>query len=76
MAKMIQVRNVPDEIHRVLRVRAAQRGLSLSDYLLGELRRIAERPTREDLLARIRSRPPVRMRPRAADAVRAERERR
>lgn len=73
---MIQVRHVPDEIHRVLRVRAAQAGLSLSDYLLGELRRIAERPTREDLLARIQARSPVRMRPRAADAVRAERDRR
>jgi len=76
MAKMIQVRNVPDDLHRVLRVRAAQAGLSLSDYLLAELRRVAERPTREELLARIAQREPVRSRVRAADAVRAERERR
>ena len=76
MSKMIQVRHVPDELHRVLRVRAAQVGLSLSDYLLAELRRVAERPTREELLARIAQRAPVRSRVRSADAVRAERERR
>jgi plasmid stability protein len=76
MSKMIQVRNVPDELHRVLRVRAAQAGLTLSDYLLAELRRVAERPTREELLARIAKREPVRSRVRAADAVRAERDRR
>lgn len=76
MSKMIQIRNVPDELHRILRVRAAQAGMSLSDYLLAELRRVAERPTREELLARIAQRTPVRSRVRAADAVRAERERR
>lgn len=73
---MIQVRNVPDELHRTLRVRAAQAGLSLSDYLLKQLRRVADRPTRDELLERIARRAPVRSRVRAADAVRAERERR
>jgi plasmid stability protein len=76
MSKMIQVRNVPDELHRTLRVRAAQAGLSLSDYLLKQLRRVADRPTRDELLERIARRAPVRSRVRAADAVRAERERR
>jgi len=76
MSKMIQVRNVPDDLHRILRVRAAQAGLSLSDYLLQQLRRIADRPTREELIERISRRTPVRTRVRAADAVRAERERR
>lgn len=76
MAKMIQIRNVPDDLHRVLRVRAAQAGLSLSDYLLRQLRRVADRPTREELLERIAQRTPVRSRIRIADAVRAERERR
>ncbi len=76
MPKMVQIRHVPDELHRVLRVRSAQAGLSLSDYLLAELRRIAERPTREELLARIEARSPVRMRPGAAAVVRAERDRR
>jgi plasmid stability protein len=76
MSKMIQIRNVPDDLHRVLRVRAAQAGVSLSDYLLKQLRRMADRPTREELLERIARRTPVRSRVRAADAVRAERERR
>jgi plasmid stability protein len=70
------VRNVPDDLHRRLKARSAELGLSLSDYLLFEMRRIAERPTREELLERIAQRAPVRARPRAADAVRAERERR
>jgi plasmid stability protein len=73
---MIQVRNVPDELHRRLKVRAAQEGKSLSDFLLGELRRIADRPGRTELLERLAQQAPVRLRPRPAEAVRAERERR
>lgn len=76
MAKMIQLRNVPDELHRCLKVKAAQAGMSLSDFLVGEVRKIAERPSREELLERLAQRPPVRLRPRPADAIRAERERR
>ena len=45
MSKMIQIRNVPDALHRRLKARAAEAGMSLSDYLLAELRRSAERPT-------------------------------
>jgi plasmid stability protein len=74
MSKMIQVRNVPDEMHRRLKVRAAQEGMSLSDFLLAELRRVAERPSRAELLARLAEQAPVRLRPRPAQAVRAERE--
>ena len=76
MSKMIQIRNVPDELHRALKVRAAQAGMSLSDYLLSEVRKVAERPSRTELLERLRHQPPLRLRPRPADAVRAERERR
>jgi plasmid stability protein len=76
MSKAIQVRNVPDEIHRMLEVRSARLGLSLSDYLLLEIKRIAKGPTRDELLERIARRAPVSARPCAADAVRAERERR
>jgi antitoxin FitA len=54
--KTIQVRNVPDEVHRVLRTRAAAVGVSLSDYALGELERVAEHPPVADLLARARAR--------------------
>ncbi|MHB1467950.1 MAG: FitA-like ribbon-helix-helix domain-containing protein, partial [Solirubrobacteraceae bacterium] len=54
--KTIQVRNVPDEVHRTLRARAAASGMSLSDYALRELERVAEKPPLADLLARARSR--------------------
>jgi antitoxin FitA len=54
--KTIQVRNVPDEVHRTLRTRAAAAGISLSDYALRELERVAEHPPVADVLARARSR--------------------
>jgi plasmid stability protein len=76
MSKMIQIRNVPDELHRKLKVRAAEAGLTLSDYLLREARRTAERPSRQELLERLAQQPPLRLRPKSADAVRAERGRR
>jgi antitoxin FitA len=55
--RMIQVRNVPDDLHRKLKIRAAEQGLSLSDYLLRMAEREAETLTIEELTARIRSRP-------------------
>jgi antitoxin FitA len=54
--KTIQVRNVPDDVHRTLRGRAAAAGISLSDYALGELERAARRPPVSDLLTRARER--------------------
>ena len=52
MSKMIQIRNVPDEVHRELKVRAAQAGMSLSDFLNSELARlVARRPLHELLEA-------------------------
>lgn len=59
MSVMLQVRNVPEAIHRTLKSRAAQKGLSLSEYCLAELRRSAERPTVEEMIERIRRRPPL-----------------
>ena len=44
MSKMIQIRNVPDGLHRALKVRAAKAGMTLSDYLLSEIERVVERP--------------------------------
>lgn len=73
---MVQIRNVPDGLHRELKARAALAGMSISEYLLQELRRSLERPTREELLRRVAKRTPARPRPRPADAVRAERNRR
>lgn len=54
--KTIQVRNVPDDVHRTLRTRAAAAGVSLSDFALEELERVAQRPPVADLLKRARSR--------------------
>jgi plasmid stability protein len=73
---MVQIRNVPDELHRELKSRAALAGMSISEYLLLEIRRSLERPTRETLLRRLSKRAHVRVRPAPADAVRAERKRR
>ena len=74
MAKMIQLRHVPDDIHRKLKARAAMEGLSLSDFLLREVRGIAERPTVAELQARVLGRSPVSPRQSPAKAVRAERD--
>lgn len=54
--KIIQIRNVPDDVHRVLRTRAVAAGLSLSDYALQELERVAAHPPVADVLAQARSR--------------------
>ena len=54
--KTLQIRHVPEEIHRALKVRAASEGVSLSDLALAELVRICERPTRAELLSRMSSR--------------------
>ena len=75
MPKMIQIRNVPDGLHR-LKSRAALAGMSLSDYLLGEIRELAERPTRDELRTRLQHRSAVTPLIAPAQAVRAERDRR
>ncbi len=56
MSKMIQIRNVPDAVHRRLKSRAASAGLSLSEYLLREVTRSAEAPSDEELWERLRGR--------------------
>lgn len=56
MAKTIQIRGVPDEVHTTLRSRAALAGVSLSDYLLREVTRVAARPPVADILARAEER--------------------
>lgn len=76
MSKMIQLRSVPDALHRKLKARAAVEGMTLSDYLTGELRRIAERPTAQELKARLEARTEVTLRTPPARAVRQERDRR
>jgi plasmid stability protein len=75
MTVMIQIRNVPDGLHRQLKSRAALAGMSLSDYLLGEIRRVAERPTLEELRVRLERHPETTLSVEPAQAVRAERDR-
>jgi antitoxin FitA len=74
MSKMIQVRNVPDGVHRTLKARAAMAGMSLSDFLLAEIRELAERPTMEEVRERLHRREPVTLKISAARAVREERD--
>jgi hypothetical protein len=70
---MVQIRNVPSELHRQLKARAALEGMSLSDYLLRELRHVLDRPTPDEIRKRLSMRRPVRPHPAPAVAVRAER---
>jgi plasmid stability protein len=74
MSKMVQIRNVPDGLHRKLKVRAAGSGQTLSDYLLAELERLAARPTRDEMLAKLHARGRTTLKTPAAVAIRAERE--
>jgi len=74
MSKMIQIRNVPDALHRKLKARAAMAGMSLSDYLLSELRRTAEVPTLAELEERLSKLPPVSVEIDTAQLVREARE--
>jgi plasmid stability protein len=74
MSKMVQIRNVPDALHRKLKARAANSGQTLSDYLMAELERLASRPTREEMLARLHSRKRVTLKTPAAIIIRQERE--
>lgn len=60
MGKMVQIRNMPEKLHRTLKSRAAQAGMSLSAYLLRELKRSADKPSIEEILERIRKREPIR----------------
>jgi plasmid stability protein len=71
---MVQIRNVPDALHRKLKVRAAGSGQTLSDFLLAELERLAARPTRDEMLAGLHRRKRVTLKTPAAIIIRVERE--
>jgi plasmid stability protein len=72
--KMVQIRNVPEDVHRRLKARAALEGRSLSEFALAELRRSLERPTRTELLERVQARERAKVSEPAAEAVRSERD--
>jgi plasmid stability protein len=70
MSKMIQIRNVPDEVHQALKVRAIKEGMSLSDFLLREVSKVLARPTLPDMIERIRQRKPVELDEDSAETIR------
>lgn len=74
MPKMIQLRHVPDALHRQLKARAALSGLPLSDYLIREVKKFAAQPTLEEMRARLRSRDAYRGKDLPADIIRQERD--
>jgi plasmid stability protein len=74
MSKIIQLRNVPDALHRTLKARASMAGMSLSDYLLREIKEIVQRPTLDEFRARLHQRERVAVRLNTANLVREERD--
>lgn len=74
MSKMIQLRNVPDKLHRKLKGRAALEGLSLSEYLLSQIRELAELPTPTEMRERLRRRTSVTLPVAPAELIRQERD--
>ena len=73
-ATMVQIRNVPVDFHRRLKARAAIEGMSMSDYILREVGKALDRPTRQEVLARLRGPAPRKLRRKAADVIREERD--
>ena len=71
---MVQIRNVPEELHRRLKSRAAIEGLSMSDYVLREIGKALDRPTRQEVLDRLAARAARRLRRSAAEVIRSERD--
>jgi antitoxin FitA len=70
MSKMMQIRNVPDEVHSILKARAAREGMSLSDFMKRELERTAERPSMREWLERTRLAKPISAKRTGAQTIR------
>lgn len=73
MSTMIQIRNVPDKLHRQLKARAALEGTSMSQYVLREIRKSLERPSVEEILAQIASQPEQKLNPSPTEMIREDR---
>jgi plasmid stability protein len=74
MSKMIQLRHVPDAVHRKLKARAAMKGMSLSDYLVREVTQLTEQPTMQEVLSEIQKLSPVEWREPVVETIRRMRE--
>lgn len=70
MSKMIQIRDVPDEVHSQLKARAAHEGMSLSEFLKREITRTVERPTISEWFERVRESKPIVTKQSAAELIR------
>jgi antitoxin FitA len=70
---MVQIRNMSEELHRRLKVRAAVEGMSMTDYAIRELRKALDRPTRQEVLERLKARPVRRVAPSPAEVIRSGR---
>ena len=70
---MVQIRNVPTDFHRRLKARAAMEGMSMSDYIMREVGKALDRPTRAEVLARLQAQPLRKLKRSAAEIIRAER---
>lgn len=74
MPTMIQLRHVPDDLHRKLKSRAALEGLSLSDYIIREIRQLEEKPTMSEMMVRLARLKPVHLKTSPTEMVRALRD--
>lgn len=74
MPRMIQIRDVPEKLHRTLKARAATQGMSLSDYLKGILAREATRLTPEEMRRRLEALPPIDTSTSSAEVIRQHRD--
>lgn len=70
MSKMVQIRDVPDDVHSVLKSRAAREGMSLSDFLKRELEHSAARPSLFEWLDRTSHAKPITAKQSAAQLIR------
>ncbi len=73
MTTMIQIRGVPADFHRRLKARAATEGVSMSEYILREVGKSLETPTRAEVLARIHAQPTFEL-PGIVESLRAGRD--
>jgi antitoxin FitA len=72
--KTIQLRNVPDDLHRKLKSRAAMDGRSLSDYIIREIRQLEEKPTMREMMERLARRKPIHLKTSPVEILRASRD--
>lgn len=76
MGKMVQIRNMPEAIHRRAKARAAEAGMSLSEYLLREIQKSVEQPTNKEIMERLAKLPPLSVKTPPAEMIRQGREER